>query len=582
MTKMKNFFFSGEESNTDIVNVNDSIRELLKEMGTEGVWENVVETIDKAKLLTNTNSSEYAEFKPKELFGAGIDLDSDLDLLKTDTTKILDSIQGWLTEADNINNKALPDSPYGGGYYNGPSGSTENGDTETPAEIDGMPVPDAPLPIVTGEDIDTPEEIINDIGSTTPPEPEVTIPDNPGRSAGTLYVEDNGTIDVFDASGVKIDTYGKGKYTIYEYRYDENGNKIAARISPDGEEEKWVDLTNTNENVFVAEEGQEGNYSLEEDNFPVYDENNNQTGTVNKGDYVVYETKYDENGNAIAVRISPDGEPEKWLHLQPGQTNGYYYEIGQKGNYFLKDGSVSIYDAEGNIIGSATPGSYTVYATKYDQNGNVTAIRISKPGDAEQWLYFDANTNGFYIGLGQKGTFSTDGQTLKIFDNQGNPIGTLSDSNTSVYEVKYDNEGRIYAVRISPNGKPEQWVYTTDENGNTIGSFKSIEQMMQVDEGKAVLTTTTTKKKSNALKYLGILGILSVALGTTLVVKKKINQKNEQSNNEYDDYEDEEYTEEPLEPGDYNVYEFKKDENDNITDARISEDNAKDDLWVHF
>ena len=45
---------------------------------------------------------------------------------------------------------------------------------------------------------------------------------------------------------------------------------------------------------------------------------------------------------------------------------------------------------------------------------------------------------------------------------------------------------------------------------------------------------------------------------------------------------DDEYSEEPLPPGDYNVYEFKKDENNNITDARISDESSKEDLWVHF
>ena len=329
--------------------------------------------------------------------------------------------------------------------------------------------------------------------------------------------------------------------------------------------------------MYIVEEGQKGNYNLGENSFPVYDENGTQTGTVNAGDYTVYETKYDKDGNPIAVRISPDGEDEKWLYLTPGETNGYYYEIGQKGNYFLKDESLSIFDENGNVIGTATPGNYTVYGTKMDAQGNITAIRISKPGEPEQWLYVNSNTNGFYIALGQKGTYSLSGQTLNIFDNKGNIIGTLSDGNYTVYEVKYDANGNAIAIRISPNGKEEQWIFPTGEDGKIIGEFKSVEQMMKLDDGKAIITTVT-KKKNNSLKYLGILAGLTVALGTTLVVKKKINQKNENT----DEYENDEYIEEPLEPGEYNVYEFKKDENNNITDARISEDNAKEDLWVHF
>lgn len=577
MILKKNFLYSGEGSGySDEVYIYDTLETMLNEMGTIGVWENLTESVDKAKKYTNTTSEIYADFRPKELLEPEFKLDTELDSMKIEIMNILNDIHSYIEKLKEAENGDIPHGRSGGyddsyGYYSG-------GDTSTPSEItDGGTVPGAPIPIVTGEDIDTPPEIETDQGIITPPEGEAIVPDQ-SKQIATLYVEE-GTIDVFDGNGKKIDTYGKGKYTIYEYRYDENGNPIAARISPDGEDEKWINLKDTNDSIYTVAEGQKGNYDLGENSFPVYDENGKQIGTVDAGKYTVYETKYDGNGNAIAVRISPDGEDERWLYLEPGKTNGYYYEIGQKGNYFLRDGSLSIYNENGEIIGTATTGNYTVYGTKMDANGNVIAIKISKPGENEQWIYLDNNTNGFYMGLGQKGTYTTNGQEVKIFDNKGNVIGVLKDGNHSVYEVKYDANGNPIAVRISPNGKEEQWIYTTDENGNIIGEFKSIEQMMQLDDGKAIVTTTT-KRKSNALKYLGILGALSVALGTTLVVKKKLNKNNEEYSD--DEYSDEEYTEEPLEPGDYNIYEFKKDENDNITDARISEDNAKEDLWVHF
>ncbi len=578
MILKKNFLYSGEGSGySDNVYIYDTLETMLNEMGTIGVWENLTESVDKANKYTDTTSEIYADFRPKELLEPEFKLDTELNAIKVEIMNILNDIHSYI---EILKETEHGDIPRGSGGYDGSYGYyTEGTDASTPSEItDGGTVPGAPIPIVTGEDTaDTTPEIEIDQGITTPPEGETIIPDQ-SKQIATLYVEE-GTIDVFDGNGKKIDTYGKGKYTIYEYRYDENGNPIAARISPDGEDEKWINLKDTNDSIYTVAEGQKGNYDLGENSFPVYDENGKQIGTVDAGKYTVYETKYDGNGNAIAVRISPDGEDERWLYLEPGKTNGYYYEIGQKGNYFLRDGSLSIYNENGEIIGTATTGNYTVYGTKMDANGNVIAIKISKPGENEQWIYLDNNTNGFYMGLGQKGTYTTNGQEVKIFDNKGNVIGVLKDGNHSVYEVKYDANGNPIAVRISPNGKEEQWIYTTDENGNIIGEFKSIEQMMQLDDGKAIVTTTT-KRKSNALKYLGILGALSVALGTTLVVKKKLNKNNEEYSD--DEYSDEEYTEEPLEPGDYNIYEFKKDENDNITDARISEDNAKEDLWVHF
>ena len=575
MTLKKNFLYSDKGSNNaDQVFVLDSARELLKSFGDPGTWENLTEIINKIKEYTNTSSKKYSEFKPKELLEPGLNLDSELDQMKIDIMNILNDINDFIAGYDKENHGDIATSSGNNGgntYY------TEPINTETPSVIEGSTVTEAVAPVVVADDTNTQSEVITDVGITTSPEAETTIPDNPGQPLGQLYVEDNGTIDVFDADGKKIDTYTKGKYNIYEYKYDENGKPIAARISPDGEDEKWIKLTDTSDKVYIVEEGQKGNYNLGENSFPVYDENGTQTGTVNAGDYTVYETKYDKDGNPIAVRISPDGEDEKWLYLTPGETNGYYYEIGQKGNYFLKDESLSIFDENGNVIGTATPGNYTVYGTKMDAQGNITAIRISKPGEPEQWLYVNSNTNGFYIALGQKGTYSLSGQTLNIFDNKGNIIGTLSDGNYTVYEVKYDANGNAIAIRISPNGKEEQWIFPTGEDGKIIGEFKSVEQMMKLDDGKAIITTVT-KKKNNSLKYLGILAGLTVALGTTLVVKKKINQKNENT----DEYENDEYIEEPLEPGEYNVYEFKKDENNNITDARISEDNAKEDLWVHF
>ena len=578
MLLKKKILYGDDSANTDQVLIYDSLKEMLNSFGEPGTWENLTETINNAKKYTNTSSDVYAEFKPKELFGDGLNLDSELDKIKVDVMNILNDIHEYLENFEAIDQGDIPDKSGHSGNYSGDGAGYTTGDTTTQATIDGSPVEGAPVPIVTGEESETPAEITNDVGITTSPEAEVTLPSSTGGSIATLYVED-GNVDVFDENGKKIDTYGKGKYQVYEYKYDENGNPIAARISPDGEEEKWISLENTSDSVYTVENGQKGNVNIGENGFPVYDENGNQTGTVDQDNYKVYEVKYDSNGNPIAVRISPDGEPEQWLHLEPGKTNGYFYEIGQKGSYFLRDGQLNIYDENGNVIGTATSGNFTVYGTKQDANGNIIAVRISPPGEEEKWIYIDPNnTNGFYVGVGQKGTYSINGSTLSIYDNKGNVIGTITDGNYSVYEVKYDANGKVIAIRISPNGKPEQWVYTTDEQGNIVGSFKSIDQMMQLDDGKVIVTTT--KKKNNSLKYLGILGFLSVALGTTYVIKKKIQKKNEQN---YDEYENtDEYTEEPLAPGEYNVYEFKRDENNNITDARISEDNAKEDMWVHF
>lgn len=573
-----NIFYKGDSSgDSDTVIITDSLRELLNKMGTPGTWETVTTAVDTAKIYTNTNSSEYSGYLPREMFGEGLNLDADLQLMQNEIIAILNDIKAYLDRDDEIEADELGDTGSGrsGSYDNTTGGYVTGTDVVTqPDIVDGSEVPGAEPPVVTGDDTSTQTEILQDVGLTEPPTAEVTTADSTSKEIGKIYV-DSGSIKIYDKDGNEIDVYNKGKYAYYEIRYDENGNPIAYRISPDGEEEKWIYAKDANDSVYVVENGQTGNYVPGEDGQPIYDGNGNQVGTTDKDNYIVYEKKYDKDGNVIAVRISPDGEDERWIYTTPGKNDGYYYEVGQKGNYFLRDGTLSIYDENGNVIGTATAGSYNVYGTKVDENGNIIGIKISPPGEDEKWIFMDpTNTNGFYMGMGQQGIYQLSGASLKIYDNQGNVIGTLNDGSYSVFDVKYDENGNPVALRISPNGAEEQWINIIDDQKNVIGSYKSLEELMKVDKGKAVITVT--KKNNNALKYLGILGVLSVALGTTLVVRKKL--KNNDEPNEYED----DYDDEPLEPGDYNVYEFKRDENNNITDARISEESSKDDLWVHF
>ena len=44
----------------------ETAEEMLNEMGTIGVWENLTETVDKANKYTDTTSEIYADFRPKE------------------------------------------------------------------------------------------------------------------------------------------------------------------------------------------------------------------------------------------------------------------------------------------------------------------------------------------------------------------------------------------------------------------------------------------------------------------------------------------------------------------------------------
>ena len=226
MILKKNFLYGGEGSNyADQVFVNDSARELLKSFGDPGTWENLTETINKVKEYTNTSNEKYSEFKPKELLEPGLNLDSELDQMKKDIMNILNDINGFIEGYDEAKNGDVATSS---GNYSGSSYTTEPENTNTPYIIEGSPVSGIPAPVIITDDTDTSSEIIKDVGITTSPEAETVVPDNLGQPLAQLYVEDDGTIDVFDKDGKKIDTYTKGKYEIYEYKYDENGKPIAS------------------------------------------------------------------------------------------------------------------------------------------------------------------------------------------------------------------------------------------------------------------------------------------------------------------------------------------------------------------
>ena len=245
-----------------------------------------------------------------------------------------------------------------------------------------------------------------------------------------------------------------------------------------------------------------GTLTVTKDGTIITDENGNQTGTATTSQYKVYEELKDGDGNVIAVRVSPDGtEPEQWIRVvQDGVPVGSYYETNQVGSFDCTNGGIPIYDKDNNLIGQLEPGKYKVYAIASDSNSNVTAIRISKDGDPEQWIQI--YKDGKYI---DGGTFEQYGYSF---------------TNPQSYDM-----------------------------GNN----------------------TTVKISSSKNKILGgVLGVLVVGLGATIYVKKK--QENGSSVSD----------EEALPEGEYNIYDYKSDEDGNITSAKISEEGSPEEQWVEF
>lgn len=223
--------------------------------------------------------------------------------------------------------------------------------------------------------------------------PNITSNENESNDVegNKFYYQD---LKIYDANGNETGVLEEGKYDIYEIEYDENGNIVRIRISPEGEDEKWIKIDDSLlENTTVIKFEQVGVYHYDDiKQVMIYDANGNIIGTLKKGDYSVYEVKYDENGNIVAVRISAEGESEKWIYIyQDGEYIGKYYELTKQGIFIYEDMEVIISDKYGNKIGVLEKGSYKIYELKYDEDGNVIAIRISKDSEDEKWIFLKDN-----------------------------------------------------------------------------------------------------------------------------------------------------------------------------------------------
>ena len=217
-------------------------------------------------------------------------------------------------------------------------------------------------------------------------------------------------------------------------------------------------------------------------------------------------------------------------------------------------------------------GSYPVDQVIYNADGSVRSVRFICD-DKKIWAQLDSSGNIVkydYIVYEQGLLTLTDGSYDKI-DMYGNNVGKFSAGSYSINEVMYDSNGNAIAYKLTGSGVYEEWLYP---NGNTDN--------MELD--MVVATQTNAKSSVSTFKdnkgLYGLLGILFVALGATLVVRKKIKDKENAENSDSEEYTDDSYVEESLPTGNYGIYDVKKNDEGVITEARISPDNSSDEYWV--
>ena len=371
------------------------------------------------KVIKNNLELKNKSYKPKEMFASvktynyfSNQLDNYLDRIEKVVLQIIAADNGELDYKNNVDtgfNNKLNDV---GKQTLSASllGTLDSDNLETGVDDDNFTAT-----TVTVDDVLDNENAINGSDNIISDIEDVEYPDFPNSSvisSTTGYFTSNTTsnkgkdndveennfyyqdLKIYDSDGNEIGVIQEGKYDIYEIEYDADGNIVRIRISPNGEKEKWIkvdDLLLENSTVIKFE--QIGVYHYDDlAQVMIYDSNGNVIGVLKKGDYSVYDVKYDENGNVVAIRISDTGESEKWVYIyQDGEYIGKYYELTKQGIFIYEDMKVIVSDKYGNEIGVLEKGSYKIYEFKYDEDGNVIAIRISKDSEEEKWIFLKDN-----------------------------------------------------------------------------------------------------------------------------------------------------------------------------------------------
>ncbi len=274
----------------------------------------------------------------------------------------------------------------------------------------------------------------------------------------------------------------------------------------------------------------------------------------------------DSNGNVVAVSTVENGK-KTWHQVSDNQvvspTTGLTsYNLNKAINIIDNGQTITI-----------EPGTYSVETATYNTDGSLKSVRINY-GDYRLVLGFNSNGDIDSINYIKSltGVFSINNTDYDIYDSYGNIIGKYNNGQYYIYDTMYNEVGEIVGFRLSPDGEYEQWLYV---NGNTDPSEYAFYESKQSNEK----TTVSMFEKNKGL--FGLLGVLFVALGATVVMKKRVAKKEQQGEMETEEeYNSNEWEEQGLSTGNYPIYDVKRDDEGNITDARINPLDNEFEYWV--
>lgn len=305
--------------------------------------------------------------------------------------------------------------------------------------------------------------------------------------SGVLSKDDilKGNYEKYDLTSLE-----QGKYIIYDYLYDDNNNLIAIKI--DNEADKWIlvdSRTLNNSTIIFSKELGVLDMVLDCD---VYDENMKIVDHIDSGKYMVYDIKYGPNGEIVAVKISLD--QDKWVYVDSSKV-GQFFEFKQRGFFIYDNQNLIISNSDKLVVGYLENGSYQMYGFKYDDLGNIVAIKISSEED--KWIYLDQNNLNFDLiksSIAIQDTFNIDDKGSKVnFFNKKTITGILgvlllsasatfyikykksknrekaSEGDYNIYDSYTDSDGNT-SLRVSNDSDDEAWI----DVGNYIKNSEDV------------------------------------------------------------------------------------------------------------